>query len=444
VLFDHVERLSWTAERIEHEQTERLRALLRAAVAGSPWHRQRLTDLDVEQVTLTDLEQLPVMTKDDLMDHWDEIVTDPRLTLEIVNDHLQSITTDTYLFDEVHAVASGGSSGRRGVFAWGWEAWASASVGLIRWPVRHAMTHHPEAMAEGPPVLAMLSAKAPTHMSGAMRQTFGTPTTDSTMSALTPIPELVEGLNALQPDGLNGYASVLYELALEQLAGRLRISPRLVSPDGEPLLPEMREVLEQAWDAPVGNVYGTSEGCVTAASCFESPGMHLSMDLHVLEPVDGSRRPVPPGDLSEAVLLTNLINPTLPLIRYEITDRVRVVDEPCLCGCAFTRIDDIEGRLDHVFTYADGTVVHPHVFRSPLSTVPEVVEYQVRQTTAGADVDVRLAGPIDTGALGEQIRTHLRGAGLPAPEVSVGIVEQGERTAAGKQRRFVPLAIDGG
>ena len=395
----------------------------------------------MDAVTRADLEQLPAMTKDDLMEHWDEIVTDPRLTLELVNDHLQAITTDTYLFDELHAVASGGSSGRRGVFAWGWEAWARASVCLIRWPMRHVMTHHPEAMAEGPPVLAMLSASAPTHMSGAMRQTFATPTMDLSLSALSPIPELVKGLNALQPDGLNGYASVLYELAREQLAGRLRISPRLVTPDGEPLLPEMRTVLEQAWSVPVGNTYGTSEGCVTAASCFDAPGMHLSMDLHIVEPADALRRPVPPGVLSDTVLLTNLINPVLPLIRYEITDRVRVIDEPCPCGCAFTRIDDIEGRLDHVFTYADGTVVHPHVFRSPISQVPEVVEYQVRQTAVGADVDVRLAGPIDPDELGARITTHLREAGLAAPRVSVQIVTQGERTAAGKQRRFVPLDL---
>ena len=41
--------------------------------------------------------------------------------------------------------------------------------------------------------------------------------------------------------------------------------------DGEPLLPEIRAVLEQAWGVPVGNVYGTSEGCVTAASCYDAP-----------------------------------------------------------------------------------------------------------------------------------------------------------------------------
>ena len=167
------------------------------------------------------------------------------------------------------------------------------------------------------------------------------------------------------------------------------------------------------------------------------------MDLHVLEPVDRDRRPVAAGVLSDTVLLTNLVNPTLPLIRYEITDRVRVIDEPCPCGCAFTRIDDIEGRLDHVFTYADGTVVHPHVFRSPLSQVPEVVEYQVRQTATGADVDIRLAGAVDLDGLRVALLTYLHEAGLADPEVSLQVVTRGDRTAAGKPRRFVPLDLGG-
>ncbi|MET0903625.1 MAG: hypothetical protein ABWZ52_10330, partial [Acidimicrobiales bacterium] len=199
VLFEHLGNLAWTPEQIEQQQTERLRALLRAAVDGSPWHRARLRGVDVEHVTVADIDALPVMTKDDLMAHWDDIVTDGRLTLAAVESHLGAITeVDAYLLDEIHVVASGGSSGRRGVFAWGWDAWARASVCAVRWPMRHVMAHHPEAMAEGPPVLAMLSASAPTHMSAAMRQTFGTATTAQHLSARTPLPELVDGLNELQ------------------------------------------------------------------------------------------------------------------------------------------------------------------------------------------------------------------------------------------------------
>jgi hypothetical protein len=81
--------------------------------------------------------------------------------------------------------------------------------------------------------------------------------------------------------------------------------------------------------------------------------------------------------------------------------------------------------------------VHPHVFRSPLSQVPEVVEYQVRQTPTGADVDVRLAGPIDADALRHRITAALAASGLAAPGVNVQVVASGERTVTGKQRRFV-------
>ena len=61
-----------------------------------------------------DLERLPVMTKADLMDNFDDIVTDARLSRDLCEDHLER--ADEYLLDEFHVVASGGSSGQRGVF----------------------------------------------------------------------------------------------------------------------------------------------------------------------------------------------------------------------------------------------------------------------------------------------------------------------------------------
>jgi hypothetical protein len=72
------------------------------------------------------------MTKDDLMANWDAIVTDPRVTLEGTERHLAGLTSDAYLLDEYHAAASGGSSGRRGAFVYGFDAWAVAQAGFIR------------------------------------------------------------------------------------------------------------------------------------------------------------------------------------------------------------------------------------------------------------------------------------------------------------------------
>ena len=124
---EHFERVAWSAERLRAERTAQLRELVRIAVQRSSWHRDRLGDVDLTALDADDLRQLPVMTKDDLMSNFDAIVTDPEVRLADANAHIAKLDGDAYFRDELHAVASGGSSGVRGVFVWGWDAWATCS-----------------------------------------------------------------------------------------------------------------------------------------------------------------------------------------------------------------------------------------------------------------------------------------------------------------------------
>jgi len=55
--------------------------------------------------------------------------------------------------------------------------------------------------------------------------------------------------------------------------------------------------------------------------------MHLFEDLVLAEVVDANGRPVPPGVSGDRLLVTVLFSRTLPLIRYELTDRVRLATE---------------------------------------------------------------------------------------------------------------------
>ena len=102
----------------------------------------------------------------------------------------------------------------------------------------------------------------------------------------------------------------------------------------------------------------------------------------------------------------------------------------------------MQGRLDDVFTYPDGQVVHPHVFASLLRREPGIVEYQVRQTRAGAEVQV-VGVPADPAALGRALAAELVRLGLPAPAVEVSQVDALERQDTGKVRRFRPLEAAG-
>ncbi len=92
-----IEQLDWTEEPLAANRGQRLRGLVALAIDRSPWHRERLGGLDPARLSEESLRELPPMTKTDLMEHFDEIVTDRRLTLERVNRHLESVATPSYL-----------------------------------------------------------------------------------------------------------------------------------------------------------------------------------------------------------------------------------------------------------------------------------------------------------------------------------------------------------
>jgi phenylacetate-CoA ligase len=441
LLPEHVQRLRWPAERLARERRERLRDLLRVARSSSPWHRRRLAGVDLDRFEEADLAGLPPMTKDDLMANWDQVVTDRRLGLDQVEGHLAGLETDGYLLEELHAVTSGGSSGRRGIFVFGWEAWATAYAGFVRpclWD--RAVT---PGLADAAMRMAMVGARNASHMTSALPQTFANPTVEVALFPVTrPIEQIVAGLNAYQPLVLMGYASMLTLLAAEARAGRLRILPRRVVSTSEPLRPEARRAITETFRAPVANMYGTSEAGPIGVGCFRGPGIHLCDDLVIVEPVDTDGRPVPPGVRSDKLYVTAISNPTLPLIRFELTDQVTFLDRPCPCGSAHRLIADVQGRLEDVFTYPGGQVVHPHVFASVLRGHPRIVEYQVRQTPTGAEVLV-VGTPAAPAALGRELAGELARLGLPAPAVEVLLVDALERQDTGKVRRFRPLEAAG-
>lgn len=431
-----VDRLTWPADRLAAHRQQSLRRLLRAAADRSPWHGRRLARINPQHVDEATLSQLPTMTKDDLMEHFDEIVTDRQLSLDLVEAYLEGLTTGGYLLGRYSVIASGGSSGRRGVFVYDRDSWAVYYLGIMRNLLR-VRSADPE-LAGGPAVLATVAAQSPMHATAAVAWTFSGPHLTCLQLPVTlPTDEIVAGLNEAQPAFLRGYASALFSLAEEARAGRLQIRPRRVWTGSEPLSAEVRAALEETWGVPVGNVWGTSEGGGVATPC-DVGSSHLSEDLNIVEFVDEYGRPVGPGARAAKVLLTNLFNRTLPLIRYEVTDEVTVLPGRCRCGSAHRRIDDIQGRLEDNFVYG-GVRVHAYAFAAPLERLRSIVEYEVRQTPEGAAIAVHSRQPVDLEHLGREITGNLRRLGVDRPEVILTPVRSLERQPSGKLRRFVPL-----
>jgi phenylacetate-CoA ligase len=437
MLPEHFDRLEWPTERLAAHRRSQLRRLVRLAVQRSPWHHRRLGGIDVDRLDETTLAELPVMTKDDLMGSFDEIVSDRRLSLDLCDAHLETLTDDAYLLGRYHVIASGGSTGRRGVFVYDWAAWATMYLGIQRYELRRQATERQSR--PGPITLAGVAAGRASHGSKALWQTFASPDQLVRSVPVTlPTDEIVAALNGIDPEVVLAYPSALLPLAEEARAGRLHIRPRRFLVGAEPLLPEIRATAEATWNVPVINVYGSSEAGGMGIDCGEGRGLHLVEDLSIIEAVDCQGRPVAPGERSSKIYVTNLYNHTLPLIRYEITDEVTLMAESCPCGSAHRTIEDPQGRLDETFRYG-GVVVHPLVFRSPLGLCRNIVEYQVRQTPHGADIAVRCQGHPDLAALETEIQRKLAAVGLPDPQVAVTRVDHLQRQDTGKLKRFVPL-----
>jgi len=393
-----------------------------------------LAGVDSDEFTETQLSSLPVMTKNELMSEFSSVVTDPRLTLEMVEEHVAQVDHGEYLFDRFRAVTSSGSSGRRGVFVYDWDEWTTLALMQSRARLGTA------ADESRPPGLATASLFAGTgaHLSRVMRTFLAEPGDELHHLPMTlPVGEVVQGLNAIQPELLMGYPSALDLMVSEALAGRLRISPRYVETGGELLMDRTREAVNDLWGVEIDDSWAVVEGAY-AFSCSSGRAMHLPDDLVIIEPVDSTGGPVAPGEPAAKVYLTNLYNRTQPLIRFEIADGLTLLDDICPCGSAHRRISDLTGRADTVFDYENGVTVHPMVLRLELHDERHITEYQVRQTTRGVSVKVVTDRPDRLDQVRERLVRTLRTGGLPDPEVTVEAVGRLERLAAGKLRQFIP------
>jgi phenylacetate-CoA ligase len=436
-LFSAVRRLRWSADRLAAERERRLREMLAWAIARCPFHAERLAGIDIDHFTEADLPSLPIMTKADLMANFDRVVSDPALTLDVVNTHVDRLDEDSYLLGQYRAVATSGTTGARALFVYGWHDWITFALLAIRWRGREG---------DDVPVDASMGstfASNTKHLSGALQAFFsdssarGAPPVTH-LPATLPLPDIVNGLNAAPPVVLQGYPSAIHLLALEAVAGRLKIAPLRVQTGGEQCTAEARAAVADAWGLDIYDFWSCSEG-VQAMPCAARNGMHLPDDLVIIEPVDRHGRVVQPGEPAEKILLTNLYNRTQPLIRYEITDSMTVLPGPCECGCAHRRITDLAGRTDSFFVYEGGAAIHWLGMTTVLLSDPDVIELQVSQTRRGADVSLATKGPCDIESLRRGLVELMSKAGLRDPDVTIREVDALDRLWSGKLRQFQPL-----
>ncbi len=373
-----------TAQGIAQRQQVRLSQVLSAALRDSRLYQElmpRGTD------ARTPLDQLPVVTRGQLMERFDDWVADPRLKL----DELRAFTANPDRIAEpwlgrYMVWESSGTTGQPGIFVQDAQAMAvyDALEALRRSaprPLAHWMD--PLHLSERHAFVGVTGGHFASHVSLRRLRNLNPwlAATTRSYSIQEPTADLVRSLNEFAPTILITYPTVAALLAQEAESGRLRIAPREIWTGGETLGAGVRAYVEQRLGGVLRNSYGASEFLAMGWECAHGQ-MHLNADWVILEPVDERYRPVPPGEPPHAMLLTNLANTVQPLIRYELGDHVTVHAEPCACGSPLPVIE-VCGRQDdplHMAGREGGAVtLLPLALTTVLEDDAGVFDFHLRQ-----------------------------------------------------------------
>jgi putative adenylate-forming enzyme len=376
-----------TPARLAVLQARRLARLLRAVAPRSGLYRQILKRRDPGGVALA---ELPVMTKRELMDRFDEWVADPRLRL----DELQAFTrdprriADPYL-DRYVVWESSGTSGEPAIFVQDVQTMALYdALEALRRPVPRPWQRlmDPLCVAERIAFIGATTGHFASEVSAQRLRRINRFLAHAmrSFSILQPTAELVQALNRFEPSIVVTYPTAATLLAEARARGALRVTPKEVWTGGETLSAAARRHIVQTFGCTVSNSYGASEFLPIGWECRQG-AMHANTDWVLLEPVDAQHRPVPDGDWSHTTLITHLAHEVQPIIRYDLGDRIRVQPGPCPCGSPFPVIE-VHGRCDDPLQMqaTDGSMVTllPLALTTLLEDDAHVHEFQLEQRDA--------------------------------------------------------------
>ncbi len=432
------ERLS--AEEFASLKETKLRKLLRFAVENSPLYAEMYRSVDVER---TPLVELPTITKPVVQARFDEAVTDRRLTLEGVKRFCEGEEAgrSPWYLDEFAVMLSSGTTGERGFFVMDGPALADACAVGFRQSNRQPPTDAPPAQQRIAAVMLIERFDAAGLLMRMIPESVGQ---KRLIDIRRDFGDVCRELNEFQPTLLSSFPYMLRMLADAVADGRLSISPRRVTSSGDVLTASDRAAVKQAFGIQPYDYYCSTEAPYLAWESDAHDGLYVNADYYLVESVDRDNRPVGPDELGEKLLMTNLSNYSLPLIRYEMSDQVAFTSEPGSLGGPLPRIRTVAGREEH-------TIILPGKEAATVSLIPEHIDefvgglaglanYQVIQDEpASLNVNFIVEKSGDEQAVSKRVIEGFRRcfetyAVVPTVEIALARVEQLEPIRPGSNK----------
>ncbi|CUS34881.1 Coenzyme F390 synthetase [Candidatus Nitrospira nitrosa] len=333
-------RESWAPDQWKVSQEERLRYVLCRAATQVPYYREQWVARRRagDKASWEYLENWPILEKESLRENPRAFVADDCDVTQMFQEHTSGSTGKPLSLWQSRKTIR--------------ELYALNEARTLRW--NGLSRHNRLAMVAGRLVTPVSQRKPPFWVwNQGLNQLY--------MSSYHLAPDLIgsylEAISRYRVTYLSGYPSSLYALAQAGLGlGRKEVRMAVAITSAEPVYDYQRAAIAEAFNCPVRETYGMAEMVAMASECAFG-WLHLWPEIGMVEVIQDGQS-VSNGTSGE-LICTGLLNPDMPLIRYRVGDRGRLIDsaEVCQCGRTLPVLGSVEGRTGDVLYTKDGRQV---------------------------------------------------------------------------------------
>ncbi|HUL62779.1 MAG TPA: phenylacetate--CoA ligase family protein [Methanocella sp.] len=346
---------------LEAEQKAALRRMLQYACDNVPYYHRLFRVLNFDPAKfrdLDDLQQLPILTKETVKKHYDEMISSRIRRIPHIEETTGGSTGTPmkYLVSQRDRMLSGALLYR----GWGYAGYELGDRMVFLAGMSLGVSTKRQLLKSAHEFFRNIRKLSTLNMGEQEMRGF------------------VDVISSFRPRFIRGYASSVYAFARWAQHNDVRIhQPKAVFTTSEKLYPRMRDTIAGVFGCDVFDGYGLYDGGLTAFECAEHRGMHIDMERSVMELVDDDGRQVEAGQ--GRIIATSLVNNAMPLIRYDTDDIGIVGADPCPCGRPYPLLQEICGRSGDFLYTPEGRAVHSLLFAYIFDELPWVKEYQVVQ-----------------------------------------------------------------
>lgn len=320
-------------ELIRERQLASVKAIVKYASEHTSFYRRRLADqgMSAEDIrSFEDIANIPVLTKDDIRANLDDMISD-----EFAKENLRrkrtggstSVPLQIYVDPTAYAYKyaatrrhnrwAGYGAGDKLASIWGaTDREYSTKEKLVNYFVTRSI------------YLDTLKLDEPYMLS------------------------FIGKVRKYRPRTLIGHAHSLYIFAqFVEEHGETDLPFESIISTSEILYDNERAVIEQVFGRIVFDRYGCEELSIVASECDQHDGLHINAEGLYIEVLGGDE--TNPGNL----VITDLWNRGMPLIRYEVGDRGTTKSGVCRCGRGLPRLGKIYGRTSDFLYTPEGKMI---------------------------------------------------------------------------------------